>query len=57
MIGGSFGATAMTVAFGSSSSGCASTTAIASGADSSLLETSDDEVMLYCSEVSIVEMA
>lgn len=29
MIGGSFGATAMTVASGSSSSGCASITAIA----------------------------
>ena len=52
MIGGLFGATAITVAFGLSSSGCASTTAIASGADSSLLEASDDEYTLYCLEVS-----
>jgi len=46
MTGGAFGATDMTVA-GSPSSGCASTTAIASGSDSSLLEISDDEDTLY----------
>ena len=54
MIGGSFGATAMTVAFGSSSSGYASTTPIASGSDSPLLEVSDDD-KLYCLGVSIVD--